>query len=757
MKTAYLIALLLSTMTQALAQNNNLENLQLPLLKQRLAESRKDTDRVKLQITLGHALLTDGGQKATNSAFEHGIQAEKLSVQLTYGKGVVRAMLLKAESLIKSKDSESGLKIARQALALAQNNNDKSGKAEAYILIAEQFKITDPLEIRSRVRFYSNAIHELKEAKENSRLAVILKRQADLLLQLKQKEAAIKLLFESLNINKSIGNPAVQETYCLIGRTSLDFADYPNAIKYLLLAVKTANEVRDTSLVLCGIYNSLAITYINLADYKRAIPHSLRALQIANHYKDTNDIGSVSMVLATSYARTNRIKEAVNILNGVKKLAKDDRDLLIVFESYLINLVYAKQYQKAEFYTREVIRLLEKMPPNDATRAPGYHYLTQYFLATKQIRQAYVYLDLYAGIVRKANLTKAIMLTERYYYKLDSLNGNLKPALNHHLAALKIKDSIDNVTKAYQISLLHIENETEEKIKNIDTLTKQAQVKDAQLERNHLIQKITIGGTVLLLIITALIYSRYRLKLRNNAQLLLQKAEIDQQNISLKQLVSDKNQLIVEKDLLLKEVNHRVKNNLQIVMSLLASQSGYMQNEKAQEVILESQNRVRAIALIHDTLYNTDKIAEIELSAYISELIGYLDESINTRNDKVSIAYEVDEILLDVSQAIPLGIILNEAVTNALKYAFPGARCGDIRVMVKCAKGMIEMLVRDNGIGLPANLDLQRAKSLGMTLIKGLTQQLNGELTIADQAGVSIALKFLIVRSGDAGSDDCSL
>ena len=246
----------------------------------------------------------------------------------------------------------------------------------------------------------------------------------------------------------------------------------------------------------------------------------------------------------------------------------------------------------------------------------------------------------------------------------------------------------------------------------------------------------------MLLIITALIYSRYRLKQRSNALLLLQKSEIDQQNLSLKHLVSDKNQLIDEKDLLLKEVNHRVKNNLQIVMSLLASQSGLVQNEKAQEAILESQSRVQAIALIHEQLYKTNNTTTINLPLYIKELVHSLNSSLNHRQNKISIIYNVDDITLDVSQAIPVGIILNETVTNALKYAFPDHQTGHINILVKHAGAFIEIKISDDGVGLPKDFNPENLNTLGITLLEGLTAQLEGIFSIENDHGLTIHLRF---------------
>jgi two-component sensor histidine kinase len=314
--------------------------------------------------------------------------------------------------------------------------------------------------------------------------------------------------------------------------------------------------------------------------------------------------------------------------------------------------------------------------------------------------------------------------------------------LAHFLKEKAIKDSIDNVSKAFQISLLHIENAASEKNRHIESLTKDALIKDIKMKRNELSQRVTIGGIIVLLIVTALIYSRYRLKQRSNAMLLSQKSEIDEQNNALKHLVLSKNQLLVEKDLLLKEVNHRVKNNLQIVMSLLASKSVYLSSESAQQAILDSQNRVRSIALIHDQLYKTDNVTQINLALYIKELVDSFDNFLNNDVNDIKIMCEIDDLMLDVSQAIPIGIILNETVTNALKYAFPNHEKGTISICIKQVKTFVEVEISDNGIGLPMNFSLSNVNTLGINLLEGLTAQLGGSFRIKNNNGLTIFLRF---------------
>jgi two-component sensor histidine kinase len=185
-----------------------------------------------------------------------------------------------------------------------------------------------------------------------------------------------------------------------------------------------------------------------------------------------------------------------------------------------------------------------------------------------------------------------------------------------------------------------------------------------------------------------------------------------------------------------------VKNNLQIVMSLLSSQAAYLEDEKALLAIQESQNRIHAISLSHQKLYLSEKIALIDMSAYIREVVEYLHDSLQMQ-DQVRFNLSVDPIELSGAVAVPLGLIINEAVTNSLKYAFPGGRKGQISISLRQSdqQGCL-LTVADDGIGLPADFDLSRSRSLGMNLMKGLSKQLDGSLKIESADGLTIQVRF---------------
>ena len=140
--------------------------------------------------------------------------------------------------------------------------------------------------------------------------------------------------------------------------------------------------------------------------------------------------------------------------------------------------------------------------------------------------------------------------------------------------------------------------------------------------------------------------------------------------------------MLIEKEWLLKEIHHRVKNNLQIVISLLNTQSAYVDNEDALLAIQNSQHRMHAMSLIHQKLYQSDNLANIDMSWYIYELISYMRECFDTDN-KINFVLDTEKVYLDVAQAVPLGLIINEAISNAIKYAFPADRKGAVKIVLK--------------------------------------------------------------------------
>jgi PAS domain S-box-containing protein len=196
-----------------------------------------------------------------------------------------------------------------------------------------------------------------------------------------------------------------------------------------------------------------------------------------------------------------------------------------------------------------------------------------------------------------------------------------------------------------------------------------------------------------------------------------------------------------EKEVLLAEIHHRVKNNLAVITSILELQSMNTENVEAQNVLLDSQMRVRSIALVHELLYKSDDFSKVNIPNYLKDLARVISNSLERKSVSVEIDFNLDQVELKITQAIPCGLILNEVLTNSYKHAFTGRAEGKILVSFKNADTGMIYKITDDGIGLPKPKENEKA-SLGMTLVKTLGKQLNAETTISSENGTSFEFRF---------------
>ncbi|MGM9475269.1 tetratricopeptide repeat-containing sensor histidine kinase [Pedobacter sp. GSP4] len=271
------------------------------------------------------------------------------------------------------------------------------------------------------------------------------------------------------------------------------------------------------------------------------------------------------------------------------------------------------------------------------------------------------------------------------------------------------------------------------KEKNIALLNESTRLQESILQKQGFERQVAIGAAVLLTLVSVLFWRLYHLKRVSNAQLHLQQQNIEASYGKLQNVLK-------EKDWLLKEIHHRVKNNLHMVMSLLESQSAYLQ-EDALDAIQKSQHRIYAMSLIHQKLYLSDDVKTIKVSHYITELIEYLKDSFEVK--RIDICLDIDDVEIEVATAVPLGLILNEAVTNSIKYAFDKDEKGKIDIALKVSDRSFELRMADNGKGLPKGFQFDKASSLGMKLIKGLSGQLEGRLSIESGGGTKICISSI--------------
>lgn len=213
----------------------------------------------------------------------------------------------------------------------------------------------------------------------------------------------------------------------------------------------------------------------------------------------------------------------------------------------------------------------------------------------------------------------------------------------------------------------------------------------------------------------------------------------------LEELINSRNQLkkaLEEKEMFLKEIHHRVKNNLMIISNLLELQSYYIKDKADFNVFRDSKTRADSMALIHEKLYQSTNLKKIDFGEYIHSLAIDIFDSYNIAPDRIKLVIDVEEIMLDINTAIPLGLIVNELLTNSLKYAFPEDKNGIITIIFSKTDDIFTLIIKDDGIGLKPGIDFKNTESLGLELVNNLTRQIDGNVELDYDDGTEFRITF---------------
>ena len=238
----------------------------------------------------------------------------------------------------------------------------------------------------------------------------------------------------------------------------------------------------------------------------------------------------------------------------------------------------------------------------------------------------------------------------------------------------------------------------------------------------------------------------YLFKDRITAESLLLAIEKANEKVSLiRELKGERDRLarsLAEKEVLLREIHHRVKNNLQVIASVLRLQANALPDRALAEALRESQNRVESMAMVHEQLYQTDDLRQVDLARHASLLLTNLFHCYGVDPARISGRVSVEPTPLAVDRAIPAGLILNELISNALRHAFPEGRSGSLRVEGGLDRGRVVLTVRDDGAGIPTDVAAHRPKTLGLEIVKILTRQLKGTFETVSNRGCTFRISF---------------
>ncbi len=491
--------------------------------------------------------------------------------------------------------------------------------------------------------------------------------------------------------------------------------NYPKALEYLLQAQKIFEEYGDKyPFWLSIIYTEYGIINLRESEYEKSIENHKIAMKYKYQRGDTISVAKTYNNIAGIFERRGLLDSS--LYYHKKSLAIKEKKNFIQgmgFSKVNMSSIYFKKdkYDTALTYSQEALDHFREV--ND---------LIGRVYAENMVSDSYRMLGNLEGALeyRKLNLETAKLIKsktriEEGYRKTSeifAMMGRFKEAYEYRDLGAAYRDSVFNEQNVREQEQLRANFEIEKREEEIAR-------QEAELNLQSTLRNALIGGLLLLAIIGALIYRNQRSKAKS----------------------------LEEKEALLKEIHHRVKNNLQVISSLLNMQSRGVEDEQMQEVIKEGQSRVRAMSLIHQKLYQTENLTEIDFQEYIQQLLDQLQTLYQNDAVDVSNAVNAEGVRLDIDTAIPLGLILNELISNAYKYAFEGTDQGRIEInLERLDKDQLQLEVRDNGRGLPTDFNLDGIKSLGLKLVNILTKQLQGTLNFTSDSGTSFRITFNEVK-----------
>lgn len=459
----------------------------------------------------------------------------------------------------------------------------------------------------------------------------------------------------------------------------LDNADVSKAIERYNMALRTYEKIND-SMGMANVHANLGMTYIDEAEYEKAEYHLLMQ-------------GKLDTLLKTQYG----LGFHYDFMGHLKQSEKKYDDALSWYQKAIdIRNTLSSHYNICESNISMGGVLLD---------------MGKYREAIPFASEILKYKDIHNSLSQEQSAHRILALC---YEKL----GQQQLALDHYKNYKSVSDSIYSKDKINALADSEAKFKKNDLDREIDLLNKEKELTELKLSEQKMIIGSAIIGLIFLTLISLIITKLY-------------------QNIKNKNKIISS--ALKDKDILLREIHHRVKNNLQVISSLLSLQSRQINDIHVQQAINEGRNRVRSMALIHQNLYQNENLTGVHVHEYLQKLISELFSTYNTNQNNVSLVLDVDDLNLDVDTMIPLGLVINELVSNCLKHAFVGKEKGTISVSLKESKSRLVLKVSDDGVGMQSD-NMDASKSFGNRLIKAFSQKLKADLSYNTNHGTQIQM-----------------
>lgn len=539
-------------------------------------------------------------------------------------------------------------------------------------------------------------------------------------------DRSIELVLESKEIADSAGDKYLMSHILnSMGELYNRQNSVEEALRYFKQALDLQREIGD-SLTEVYTLSNLSILFGKGGDLGASLDHIQEAFELANALDDDKLISLTSANLSIVYmysGRYDKSREYSQIsLDYAIKLGNERNAayaLNNIGKSYQSegNTSKALEYFKKSLAIHRDLRDPEAIASALSSIGDFFTFLREYDSASAYFNEALQVAYSSGNLVTKSKVHSAL-------YRLDTLQGNYSAALKHINAYVQVNDSLRLSENKEAIQKLKVSYDTERKDDKIELLKRQNEIEVVKSERQSNLKTAFIIGSVLLALLCLLIYSRFRIKKRSLVIIEKQKAAIEEKNN--------------ENELLMKETHHRVKNNLQLILSLLSSQRNILvEDDKALDILQESQNRIKSISLLHESLYDTDNFSSVRTTEYFKEIVTNIETSFVDESKNIGVQTDIEDTVIDSSLAVTLGLIINELVTNSLKYAFHNKNEGSLEIKFKKSDSdsMVNLAVSDDGCGLPPDFDIEKSESFGLQMVRGLVNQLNGIMVLKTDNG----------------------
>lgn len=478
--------------------------------------------------------------------------------------------------------------------------------------------------------------------------------------------------------------------------------------------------------------NMMGLLYQKLGDDKEALKWAKKSyFHPRMRVTDPFTQWSAMFLLAQEYERENK-------LDSAQILAKETlgySNKFFPFQAGYPTLILArinsklKNYEEAVSYCKQIIEKSEEDRLDFFTNEVQ-NELAQIYFAQSKLDSAKFYAE---KALEGAKLLRNFQVVMNSAGLLSQVLEKSDPirAFDYLKTSMIAKDSVTNLEKNKQVKILEIKEK--QRIEDLNLA--------AIYAKNEMRFNTAIGLLFTALLTAFLLYRNNRQKQKANLILQEQKEQINTQNATLEKTLGQLTAKNAENELLLKEIHHRVKNNLEVVSSLLALQSAKIDDPEIQDAMLASQNRVQSMGILHQRLYQSEHLAFIEMKNYFQNLCENILDSYN-ETERIKVDIDMKEVELDVDTAVPIGLIVNELMTNSLKYAFPNGKNGNIKLSLEnIDKEHMSLKISDNGIVKSLNTH-EKGTGFGTQLVDLLTRQIDGTLVQEIQNGTSITINF---------------